>query len=75
MIKGCFGVLLNPRLREEFTEHFLSHAGASVNKVVWFRFGAMVWSLWLTKNERVFQNKMLFNPLHPVYKAYYFMLQ
>jgi hypothetical protein len=33
-----------------------------------FWFAAVSWVLWITRNERVFQHKLLANPVHPLYE-------
>jgi hypothetical protein len=40
-----------------------------------FWFAAVSWVLWITRNERVFQHKVLSNPIHPLYRALSLMLQ
>jgi hypothetical protein len=40
-----------------------------------FWFAAVSWVLWITRNERVFQHKVLANPVHPLYRALSLMLQ
>jgi hypothetical protein len=64
-----------PRNRDEFVEIFLSPGGRRGDHVMWFLFAAIAWSQWLTRNERVFQYKVLFNPVHPLYRAISLMLQ
>jgi hypothetical protein len=36
---------------------------------------AVFWSLWLTRNERIFQHKMSFSPFQTIYRAFSLMLQ
>jgi hypothetical protein len=40
-----------------------------------FWFAAVSWVLWLIRNERVFQHKVLATPVHPLHRALSLMLQ
>jgi hypothetical protein len=40
-----------------------------------FWFAVVSWVLWITRNERVFQHKVLDNPVHRLYRALSLMLQ
>jgi hypothetical protein len=71
-----FGALiLYPRSCEEFVDIFLSCGGAKPNKLMMFWFATVSWVLWITRNERVFQHKVLANPVYPLYRALSLMLQ
>ena len=75
IIRDCFQVDSVPRSREEFNELFLSTSGKGKNAVVWFWFAALVWALWLTRNDRIFNKKVLMNPCVPLYKSLSLMQQ
>jgi hypothetical protein len=74
----CLGRLFarnrSPGCREDFFEIFLQPGGRKNNYVWWYVAAALFWSLWLTRNERIFQHKVPFTPFQPIYKAYSLML-
>jgi hypothetical protein len=73
--QGHFGKAVIPISCEDFVDIFLSCGGAKPNKLMLFWFTAVSWVLWLTRSERVFQHKVLANPVHPLYRALSLMLQ
>jgi hypothetical protein len=75
VIRDRMGKYLSPKSRDEFVEIFLSQGGNKSNKLVWYWFAVVVWDFWLTRNERIFQHKVLANPLLPLYRALSLMLQ
>jgi hypothetical protein len=75
VIAPLFNIRVLPRSRDEFTELFLKKQGAEDNKITLFWFAAFAWTIWLTRNERVFQHKVLFKPSSPLYRAFSLMLQ
>ena len=75
IVGRAFSKTVVPRSRDEFTELYLVAGGKQANSITWFWFSAVAWSLWLIRNERVFQHKVLLNPLTPLYRAISLMLQ
>jgi hypothetical protein len=75
IIRDCFGVGSIPRTEDEFTDLFLKPAGAFSNKIVWFWFASFAWSLWLIRNDRIFNKKVLLKPISPLYKSLSLMQQ
>jgi hypothetical protein len=74
-LRDCFGSSCIPRRRDEFLSIFLKQNASNDNHVVWFWMVAVAWALWITRNERIFQHKVLFNPIQPLYRALSLMLQ
>jgi hypothetical protein len=54
---------------------FLLSADFQMRQVWWFVAAGLFWALWLTRNERVFQHKVLVSPFQPIYGAISLMLQ
>jgi hypothetical protein len=70
--------LVNVKLqagREEFVTLFLLGAEADMRQVWWFVAAEFFWALWLTRNERVFQHKVISSPFQPIYRAISLLLQ
>jgi hypothetical protein len=75
MVCPVFGASRLPRNREEFIDLFVSKEKGSGNMVTWCREAVIMWVLWLIRNGRVFQHKVLFNPATPVYRVVSLLLQ
>jgi hypothetical protein len=54
---------------------FLLGNDSQARKVWWYVAAGFFWVLWLTRNERVFQHKVLSSPFQPVYRAISLLLQ
>jgi hypothetical protein len=52
----------SPRCVQDFEEKFLSKLGPEKLNVMWILFGAIVWTLWLNRNDFVFNNSMISSP-------------
>jgi hypothetical protein len=75
MICPVLGASRLPRNRDEFVNIFVSKGRGSGNLITWFWGVAIMWVLWLVRNERVFQHKVLFIPATLIYRVVSLMLQ
>jgi hypothetical protein len=73
--REVFGKSESPTCRDEFSDIFLTHGGDKSNSLWWFIAAAIFWSLWLTRNDRVFLHRVLSSPVYPLYRAVSLMLQ
>jgi hypothetical protein len=69
VIRDTFGKRQAPAGREEFVTLFILGAEADMRQVWWFVAAGLFWALWLTRNECVFQHKVLSSPFQPIYRA------
>jgi hypothetical protein len=51
-----------PQSMKDFNENFLTNMGTKIIRVMWFLFGAICWTLWLNRNDYIFNNKLISSP-------------
>jgi hypothetical protein len=74
-LREVFGKSVSPTRRDDFSDIFLRQGGDKYNSVWWFMAAAIFWSLWLTRNDRVFLRKVPSSLVYPLYKVVFLMLQ
>jgi hypothetical protein len=51
-----------PKSVGDFKENFITSRGCKRVGIVWFLFGAVCWTLWLNRNDFIFNNKIISSP-------------
>jgi hypothetical protein len=51
-----------PRSVWDFRENYVRNRGGREMGLVWFLFGAVCWTLWLNRNDFIFNNKIISSP-------------
>jgi hypothetical protein len=46
----------------DFRENFIGSRGGRGMGLMWFLFGAIYWTLWLNRNDFIFNNKIISSP-------------
>jgi hypothetical protein len=59
---------------EDFRENFLMIKDSKEMKVIWFLFGAVWWTLWLNRNDCIFNNKIISSPRAIIFRQISFLV-
>jgi hypothetical protein len=73
VVRDRLGWSSYPQSMHDFWENFLAKGGESGIGLMWFLVGAIVWSLWLHRNECVFNDVVISSPLAIVYRPLSFL--
>jgi hypothetical protein len=75
VVKDGMGWSKIPDSVVDFTENFLLESKKKRNQILLFLFGAIWWTLWLTRNDWVFNDKLISSPTSIIFKLFFFMQQ
>jgi hypothetical protein len=68
VVKDGLGWVSFPKFVVDFTENYLLESGEKGNQILIFLFGAISWTLWLTRNDCVFNDKLFSSPTSVIFK-------
>ena len=75
VIREALGWRCTPRSADEFVNLVLGVPGSKSNVLEWVTFGACVWSVWTTRNDFVFEGRIISSPLQVIHKTITFLSQ
>ena len=75
VIREALGWRKPPGSVANFANVVLGVSGSKKNLLDWVVFGAFLWSMWTSRNDFVFERRILSSPLQVIYKMISFMSQ
>lgn len=74
-VKEAFGWDRKPNSFDEFLSLAIRNPGVGSNYIGWAIFGALSWLIWLSRNDAVFNKKIIKSPLNMMFKTISFLTQ